>query len=224
VTHSLLDEADATTPPEAAPSTRRRLDVSWMLTTALLAGLSLTFAIVHLRHWQETGRASGLAFAAMELVLVGVFVARRRPLLTSRRPADWVVALVGGYGPLLFRPADAAVFGGGWWWTAGEALGTLLAVVCIVRLGRSFGIIAANRGIQVAGPYRLVRHPIYACYLVGQIFYLLGNPSLLNVGVWVIAISGQLLRIRAEEHLLSGDPAYRSYQQRVRFRLIPGLY
>ena len=26
-------------------------------------------------------------------------------------------------------------------------------------LGRSFGLIAANRGIKVAGPYRIVRHP-----------------------------------------------------------------
>ena len=34
-----------------------------------------------------------------------------------------------------------------------------------VVLGRSFGLVPANRGIVARGPYLLVRHPIYAGYL-----------------------------------------------------------
>ncbi len=206
----------------AAPT--RRIDISWMITTALLAAMSLSFAIIHLRHWLETGRLAGLAFAVMELVLVGVFITRRRPLVTSRRPIDWVTALVGGYAALLFRPADHVVLGLGAVWVAAEALGMILAAACIFRLGRSFGVVAANRGVKVKGPYRLLRHPMYASYGLAQVAYLLGSLSAANTAVLVVAVGGQVARIRSEERLLCADPMYRAYCERVRYRLIPRVY
>lgn len=206
----------------AAPT--RRIDISWMITTVLLAAMSLSFAIIHLRHWLETGRLAGLAFAVMELVLVGVFIARRRPLVTSRRPIDWVAALVGGYAALLFRPADHVVLGLGAVWAAAEALAMISAAACIFRLGRSFGVVAANRGVKVKGPYRLLRHPMYACYVLAQLAYLLGSLSAVNAAILVVAVGGQVARIRSEERLLCADPTYRAYCERVRYRLIPRIY
>jgi hypothetical protein len=41
----------------------------------------------------------------------------------------------------------------------------LLVLAATLRLGRSFGIVATNRGIQTGGLYRIVRHPIYAAYV-----------------------------------------------------------
>ena len=193
-------------------------------TTSVVAGLTLLFAIAHITNWHRTGRPTGLAFAAQELVLVGFFVIRRRPLDVSRRPADWVAAMFGAYATLLLRPHGHEVLGLGDLWLGVQLVAAIGSIACIFRLGRSFGIVAANRGVCGHGPYRFVRHPMYAFYLLGQISYLLGALSLFNVGILVVAIGSQLLRIAAEERVLCGDETYRAYSRQVRYRLVPGLY
>ena len=45
-------------------------------------------------------------------------------------------------------------------------IGLYVQISAKVILGRSFGLIAANRGIKVAGPHRIVRHPMYAGYTI----------------------------------------------------------
>ena len=101
--------------------------------------------------------------------------------------------------------------------------GLLLTIAAKVALNRSFGVTAANRGVKRAGPYRWLRHPMYAGYLTTQIAFLLLNPSPWNVGVYAVAWSVQVLRIRAEERVLLEDPAYQAYAEGVRFRLLPGV-
>jgi protein-S-isoprenylcysteine O-methyltransferase Ste14 len=39
-----------------------------------------------------------------------------------------------------------------------------------------------------------------------------------------VALCLQLVRMQAEERLLSRDPMYAEYAQNVRYRLVPGLY
>lgn len=75
------------------------------------------------------------------------------------------------------------------------------------------------------GPYRTVRHPGYA----GIILILLGMPFLL--GSWwafvptLITIGWVLLRTVLEDGLLKRELAgYAGYAQRVRFRLVPGMW
>ena len=94
-----------------------------------------------------------------------------------------------------------------------------------VVLGRSFGILPAYRSqIVVAGPYRLVRHPIYLGYLIGHVGVLLTSFSLQNLAVMVLLYVSQAVRIQREEAVLCGVEAYRAYQQRVRWRLLPGVF
>jgi len=76
-----------------------------------------------------------------------------------------------------------------------------------------------------SGPYAVVRHPQYA----GAFLYLLGIP--LALGSWwgVIVFAAMvpflLWRLFDEENLLARElPGYRDYQQRVRWRLIPGVF
>ncbi len=59
-------------------------------------------------------------------------------------------------------------------------MGVVLATGAVLSLGRSFGIEAANRGIQTHGLYRFVRHPIYAAYLPLMGGYLVAYPSWWN--------------------------------------------
>lgn len=75
------------------------------------------------------------------------------------------------------------------------------------------------------GPYAIVRHPMYAASLI----LMLGIP--LALGSWwglltfVPGIPTLVWRILDEERLLKRDlPGYAEYTQRVRFRLIPGLF
>jgi protein-S-isoprenylcysteine O-methyltransferase Ste14 len=192
--------------------------------TVVLASLSLLFGLAHVAHWRTTGEPTGLVFALQELVLVAVFVVRRRPLATSDRARDWVMAVVGAYAGLLLRPTGQVVGGLGNVWMGLQLLGTVGAVACITRLGRSFGVVAANRGVRCDGPYRLMRHPMYASYLLGQVGYLLGSFSAVNLAVVVGAFAGQVFRMGAEERVLRRDEAYRRYCERVPHRLIPGVY
>ena len=87
--------------------------------------------------------------------------------------------------------------------------------------------IQTDRGHAVCdtGPYRFVRHPGYA----GNIFPLFG--IVLSLGsVWAlipatVATIIAVIRTALEDHTLQEElPGYRDFAQRVRYRLIPGIY
>jgi protein-S-isoprenylcysteine O-methyltransferase Ste14 len=154
-------------------------------------------------------------------------------LALIRRPASAVAhwespqALLGWCGtiaPLFVHPADLAPRPLLWAGAAAQGAGNVLAVAGICDLGRSFGIVAAHRGIQTGGLYQYVRHPIYAAYLLAFGGFVLAHPSLRNGVVLFVWASIQIARIHAEERLLSADPQYIAYTQRVRHRLIPGIW
>src|SRR5580700_538831 len=42
------------------------------------------------------------------------------------------------------------------------AHGFVLHIATKLTLRRSFGLVPANRGVKIGGPYRLLRHPMYA--------------------------------------------------------------
>ena len=156
--------------------------------------------------------------------LVVLFMLIRRPAQrVSTRPLDWGLAMGGTLAPLMvvphFQPlAPLAV----------SAMIMLAGLICglwaKVSLQRSFGIAPANRGIIEAGPYRIVRHPMYAGYILVYIGFLLNNPTLHNLAVYAVAVVLQIARIVVEERVLSQDPDYQAMMGRVRYRLVPGLF
>ncbi len=158
---------------------------------------------------------------------VVIFVLVRRPAAAiSLRPSDWLLAITATFAPLLIQPVDTPA--------ALHALIPLavgLAVVgnCVqlaakMFLRRSFGIAPANRGVKTDGMYKLVRHPMYAGYLLVHIGILILMPTVLNFVIYAIGWWAQILRLLAEERLLSEDPAYRAFCTTTRWRLIPGLF
>ena len=72
--------------------------------------------------------------------------------------------------------------------------------------------------------YKLVRHPMYAGYLLIHIGILLLMPTALNFLIYAISWSAQIPRLLAEERLLSKDPVYRGLVAKTRWRLIPGVF
>jgi protein-S-isoprenylcysteine O-methyltransferase Ste14 len=91
------------------------------------------------------------------------------------------------------------------------------------NLSRSYGIVAADRGLTTRGPYRFVRHPLYLAYIIGGIGYLVQSLSPWNIMIVGVTVSFQAVRILREEHHLDGA-AYNQYRRRVRWHLLPGMW
>lgn len=105
-----------------------------------------------------------------------------------------------------------------------QFLGVLWQIFAKASLGRSFGLLPANRGIVTHGAYRLVRHPIYLGYALAHLGFLLAAFSWRNLGLFAALYFFQGVRIWQEEKVLKTDLSYVLYSQRTRFRFIPGLF
>jgi protein-S-isoprenylcysteine O-methyltransferase Ste14 len=210
-----------------APDARRRATLAalWrVVSTVTLVSAFAIFAIAHFKSWQSSGQLTGLGLVAQETLFATLFLFRRAPRRSSTSVVDWILASGGSFLVLALRPSGHTMFG---WRDAFVALqfaGLFLTLISLTTLGRSFGIVAADRGLKTGGPYAVVRHPIYASYMITQCGYVLQNLSLMNVAIIVIDTGCQIGRIRAEERMLRRDPTWASYAQRVRFRLLPGVY
>jgi protein-S-isoprenylcysteine O-methyltransferase Ste14 len=193
-----------------------------VLSRALLVALFLAFAWSNFAHWRSTGHASGLGVTVLEAWVAVLFLIRRPTEKVSRSLLAWVAAPIGSFAMLLARPD-----GGGLPQLPCEALqlaGVVVALVSLGTLGRSFGLVAANRGVKTGGPYGLVRHPAYTGYLITYLGYVAENPSLRNIALLCLGTAFQVVRISEEERVLSGDEGYRAYRGAVRFRLMPYVY
>lgn len=166
-------------------------------------------------------------FSAVLLVsesLILVFTLVRQPVIEmTARPLDWALGVAGTTVPLLVLPGGPALI----------ALplilvvmigGAALQITAKLFLRRSFGIVAANRGVKAAGPYHIIRHPIYAGYILTELGFLLGNLTARNLVVYSVGWACQIGRIFAEERLLLRDEAYRTMVERVPYRLIPKIF
>jgi protein-S-isoprenylcysteine O-methyltransferase Ste14 len=156
--------------------------------------------------------------------LVVVFMAIRRPTeRVSRSPRDWAIAVGATCAPMLVARGGAALISPA---LAATVLmfGMIVQVHAKLALGRRFGCVPAHRGLQLGGPYRFVRHPMYAGYLLGHAAYLAINPTAWNLVAYALCYALQIPRLLSEERLLAGDPSYQSYCALVRWRLLPGLF
>lgn len=87
--------------------------------------------------------------------------------------------------------------------------------------------IQSDRGQQVVsgGPYRIVRHPGYACAILTTF-----AAGLLLESWWALipalaSVPFHCLRTSLEDRTLQAElPGYREYAQKVRYRLLPGVW
>lgn len=156
---------------------------------------------------------------------IAFFTLIRRPTdRLSIRLGDWLLAMTATCAGLLIVPGAVVS-------ETLVPLGVLLFIVgnlfqlwAKLILRRSFGVAPANRGVKVSGPYRYVRHPMYVGYGIVHMSVLLLMFMPVNVIIYAIGWWAQVLRILAEERVLSQDPAYAEYVKQVKWRLIPGVF
>ncbi|MDQ3213842.1 MAG: DUF1295 domain-containing protein [Acidobacteriota bacterium] len=191
------------------------------------AGVVVLFSLMATRFGADflsTGRMTGLLLLVSELLVVVMTVRRRSAASMDRSVRARLLTLVSMMGPLMLRPAQVAAIIPGALTVAVSAVGLAVVIAGKMSLGRSFGLIPANRGVVSSGLYRLVRHPIYMGYLVTHAAFVAANPSAWNVVIIVAADVALLARAVCEEAILGTDPKYRAYQETVRWRVCPGLF
>lgn len=89
--------------------------------------------------------------------------------------------------------------------------------------GRSFhaGADPTEGGVVTTGPYRFLRHPIYAAVLLFLWAGVAAHGSILSVLSAIVATAALAVRIGAEENLvLEAYPEYAGYARRTK-RIIP---
>ncbi len=87
--------------------------------------------------------------------------------------------------------------------------------------------IQIDRGHMVcdSGPYRIVRHPGYAGYLLALPGIVLALNTVWTLVPLGVALVVAVIRTALEDRALQEElPGYRGYSTRVRYRLFPGVY
>lgn len=119
----------------------------------------------------------------------------------------------------LFSAAPAAI--------ALQAGAFALLVWARVTFGRRSYHVAANPtagGLVTTGPYRYVRHPIYAAVTGFAWVGVAAHPSWPAIACGVLVLASALVRIHAEEALVVAQyPEYAEYAART-WRMLPYVF
>lgn len=195
----------------------RKLDLLWVV-------LSLTLALFTWRYAVPDSYTPIELFVILHIQAALIFAFRQPARYSTRRPLEILVTTLSLTYFLAFelnsKSSMSVALAGG----IVTSIGSLLTLVSVQSLGRSFAVLPALRDIRTSGMYRFVRHPIYLSYIVAALGTLMRHPSVHNTAVVLAGICLMLWRIRFEERLLMQDERYRDYADQVRYRLIPGLY
>ena len=102
-------------------------------------------------------------------------------------------------------------------------VGLVASIYALWWLGQSYAVMAAARELVTGGPYRFVRHPLYAAELIMILGLCLWNVSISSVLLLVAITLLQLRRAHHEEQVLrEAFPEYKDYARRVP-RIVPRL-
>lgn len=178
--------------------------IYWKAGAGLTAGLWRTYRAPRARH--ETYPILGVILLANILLWTGCLITRGQLPDPTRSGPVWLT----GTG-LIFISCGAA--------------GTFH---CRSRLGGHWSehtVLRTDHRIIDSGPYRLVRHPIYAFACLMVLGTLLIFPAWWNIPSGLAMIGLYAYKALIEEKLLAEHlPGYRDYQQRVRYRLVPWIW
>jgi protein-S-isoprenylcysteine O-methyltransferase Ste14 len=194
--------------------------------TAQLAGIMQLMNTKSVDFGNAVHIAMRLAMIAFMLLASAAVLLRTRPSGKASGLEPRISALAGSfmmYGMVLFPRHDLSL--------SGEIVSTVLtmvgsigAVVALCQLGRSFSIMAESRQLVTTGPYRVVRHPLYAAEQIATVGVFMQFASIYTALLLAAHIAFQLRRMHNEELVLATRfPEYTAYSQTTA-RLIPGIY
>ncbi len=211
---------------EVAPPRRgeRTRDLGELASKTIIVTLFSMMAVRLAADFRATGHVTGLLLLASEALVVVLTMFRRSAGAVDRTWQARVLTAFSMFGPPLVKPASFSAMAPETLTALISGAGLLIVVIGKVSLGRSFGLTPANRGIVSSGLYRFVRHPIYLGYLITHVGFVIANAAPWNVAVLAAADVALLFRAVREEQTLGLDPEYRSYMQRVHWRVVPNVF
>ncbi len=84
--------------------------------------------------------------------------------------------------------------------------------------------VRAGARLLEAGPYRRIRHPMYASIVLAALVLAAAQPSVLRAVLLAVLLVDLHLKMKLEEQILEAHfPGYAAYRRRT-FRIVPGLY
>lgn len=159
--------------------------------------------------------ASGAIFFG---IIAAITLVRKEPLRRERRMVGWVLplavtlalAVVGWFDPKDY-PTPALILA-----TAFVVAGTGFTIYALRHLGRHFGVVSDVRGLVTSGPYRYVRHPLYAGETLTTIGFVIAVVSPVTAIAFVGGMALQIWRARVEEQALAAAfPEYQQYAKKT---------
>jgi len=173
-----------------------------------------------------TGLANTVLTIAFGTLVVWLLLIRRVPKAKASGISPRLAAVAGtaaslaiGVIPLAPLPLPLAIM------TMIPVLAGLLgAVFVLMWLGRQFSIMPEARSLVTAGPYAIVRHPLYLCELVTFFGLCLQHDQPWALILFLAQAVLQFVRMIYEERVLTAAfPEYEAYS-RGTARLIPRIY
>jgi protein-S-isoprenylcysteine O-methyltransferase Ste14 len=196
------------------------------------AAVMLAFDLTTQLHGRTAGATGALRslgtvlVCAFYLLMIWCYLRRGPAIATTGSVTARVAAVVATLTPFAIPLLSGAPAGLGRQYAADVLLtaGTAWSVWSLRYLGRNLSLFAQARELVDGGPYRWIRHPLYAGEIVSSLGLAIfaGTPAAFGVLLAFCALQGYRV-LREEEVLLRALPQYRSYRDRTA-ALFPGLF
>jgi protein-S-isoprenylcysteine O-methyltransferase Ste14 len=215
----------------ATGSLRARIDLG-RLVMIPVAALMLVFDLASLTHHAAGGVGGALQWlgvagiCAFYTLIIWSYLRRGPAVATTRSVTAHAAAVVATFAPFAIPLLRAASPGTARQLAADALLlaGTAWSVWSLRFLGRNLSVLAQARDIVDRGPYRWVRHPLYAGEIVSALGLAIAAWSPAALGLWLTLCAMQGYRaLREEQVLLRALPGYRAYRVRTA-ALLPGIF
>jgi protein-S-isoprenylcysteine O-methyltransferase Ste14 len=196
----------------------------WLVNIATATFFSWFIYEIILRLATETYVTLLVALLFRNTSITLVFLLRRPSRLTSRNVGDWIAAIGGTFITYLYtsqaKPISPLIVPTAY---IVMIVTAFISTICIINLGRSFGIVPANRGVKTDMLYSIVRHPLYLLYTIYDLALISLAFSLHNCYICILHALFSYLRAKREENILIQDETYKEYVSKTRYMFLPGI-
>lgn len=192
--------------------------------SALAACLVLLGIVIKIMSFSKMPFYLAIGCISFYIMMFFLLIFRHSTKEASVKPLHWFFAISGTVLPLAIMTSTHRLQWLTWLSLPIELLGIIFSLIAIYTLGRSFGIIAANREIKTSGVYKIIRHPLYAGESLWFLSLVLQHISVFNVALYLVQSACQIRRLLEEETLLQKDEKYAQYMKEVPWRVIPGIF
>jgi protein-S-isoprenylcysteine O-methyltransferase Ste14 len=167
-----------------------------------------------------------LLVCAFYLLIIWCYLRRGPAVATCNSVVAGAAAVVATLTPFVFPVLHRAPSGGVRQYAADTLLaaGTAWSVWSLRCLGRNLSVFAQARELVDRGPYRWIRHPLYAGEIVSTLGLAIAVGTVGAFAIWLALCALQAYRLlREEQVLLQALPGYRGYRSRTA-ALFPGIF